>query len=173
MKTFREFLEEAYLIEMRKEDKVKGKKKTPLYVNPEKDVIQRSPKGNWKKTRIKQFSGKGVINPVVSQARMKRADYTKTLHGSGTSGHTGHSSSGIILNPNDPGSPQPHGTSGGKAGSLRGVRQRGKPKNEPIGDPSTPITKFNYRTPAQKVKERRARASSSGYDYKAGRGRIG
>lgn len=34
MKTFKEFLEEAYLIqEMRKEDKVKGKKKTPMYVD--------------------------------------------------------------------------------------------------------------------------------------------
>ena len=172
MKTFRDFIQEAYLVEMRKEDTVKGKKPTPLYINPEKDVIKKSPEGRWKKTAVKQFAGKGIINPEVSRARMKRADYSKSLHGSGTSGHSGTSSSGIILNPNDPGAPQPHGTAGGKAGSLRGVRQKGKPKNDPIGDPSTPRTKFLHLTPAEKVERRRQREKgrfSGGYDYKTRR----
>jgi len=179
MKTFREFLEEAYLIEMRKEDKVKGKKKTPLYINPEttKSTIKKSPEGRWKKTTTttKQFAGKGIINPEVSLARMKRADYSKALHGSGTSGHSGTSSSGIILNPNDPGAPQAHGTSGGKAGSLRGVRQKGRrDRNDPIGDVSTPSrrlrTQFLHKTPEQKVKRRKERARfSGGYDYKSRR----
>jgi hypothetical protein len=159
MKTFRNFLEEAALTEMRKEDKVKGKKKTPLYINPEKDVIKKSPEGRWKKTAVKQFAGKGVINPEVSQARMKRPS---------TGASVGHS--GYMSSPQDPGAPQPHGTSGGKAGSLRGVRQRGKPKDDPIGDPSTPRTKFLHQTPAEKVKRRKEKARfSGGYDYKTGR----
>jgi hypothetical protein len=159
MKTFRNFLEEAALTEMRKEDQVKGKKKTPLYINPEKDVIKKSPEGRWKKTAVKQFAGKGVINPEVSQARMKRPS---------TGASVGHS--GYMSSPQDPGAPQPHGTSGGKAGSLRGVRQRGKPKDDPIGDPSTPRTKFLHQTPAEKVKRRKEKARfSGGYDYKTGR----
>jgi hypothetical protein len=159
MKTFRNFLEEAALTEMRKEDKVKGKKKTPLYINPEKDVIKKSPEGRWKKTAVKQFAGKGVINPEVSQARMKRPS---------TGASVGHS--GYMSSPQDPGAPQPHGTSGGKAGALRGVRQRGKPKDDPIGDPSTPRTKFLHQTPAEKVKRRKEKARfSGGYDYKTGR----
>jgi len=75
-----------------------------------------------------------------------------------------------MSSPQDPGAPQPHGTSGGKAGSLRGVRQRGKPKDDPIGDPSTPRTKFLHQTPAEKVKRRKEKARfSGGYDYKTGR----
>jgi hypothetical protein len=159
MKTFRNFLEEAALTEMRKEDQVKGKKKTPLYINPEKDVIKKSPEGRWKKTAVKQFAGKGVINPEVSQARMKRPS---------TGASVGHS--GYMSSPQDPGAPQPHGTSGSKAGALRGVRQRGKPKDDPIGDPSTPRTKFLHQTPAEKVKRRKEKARfSGGYDYKTGR----
>ena len=160
MKTFREFLEEAYLVEMRKEDKVKGRKKTPLYVNPERDVVQKSPEGRWKKTAVKRFAGKGIINPEVSLARMKRPS---------TGASVGHS--GYMSSPQDPGAPQPHGTSGGKAGALRGVRQKGRrDRNDPIGDPSTPRTKFLHQTPAQKVKRRKEKARfSGGYDYKTRR----
>jgi len=158
MKTFRKFLEEAYLVEMRKEDKVKGRKPTPLYVNPERDVVKKDPEGKWKKTTVKRFAGKGIINPEVSMARMKRPSTNASV------GHTGYMSS-----PQDPGKPQPHGTSGGVAGILRGVRQKGKPKDEPIGDPSSPSTKFLHQTPAQKVERKRNRSailSSGGYDYK-------
>ena len=160
MKTFRQFLEEAYLVEMRKEDKVKGKKKTPLYVNPERNVVQKSPEGRWKKTKVKRFAGKGIINPEVSLARMKRPSTGASV------GHSGH-----IPSPQDPGAPQPHGTSGGKAGALRGVRQKGRrDRNDPIGDPSTPRTKFLHQTPAQKVQRRKEKARfSGGYDYKTRR----
>ena len=68
-----------------------------------------------------------------------------------TDASVGHS--GYMSSPQDPGRPQPHGTSGGKAGSLRGVRQKGKPKDDPIGDPSSPRTKFLHQTPAQKLLE--------------------
>lgn len=168
MKTFREFLEEAYLIEMRKEDKVKGRKKTPRYVNPEttKSTIKKSPEGRWKKTTTttKQFAGKGIINPEVSRARMKRPS---------TGASVGHS--GYIPSPQDPGVPQAHGTSGGKVGALRGVKQKGRrDRNDPIGDISTPRrrlrTQFLHKTPAQKVERRRQKGRfSGGYDYKSRR----
>jgi len=45
MKTFKEFVGEAYLSEMRKEDKVAGKQKTPLYTT--RKTIIKSPEGNW------------------------------------------------------------------------------------------------------------------------------
>jgi len=44
-KTLKEFLGEAYLYEMRKEDKVAGKQKTPLYTT--RKTIIKSPEGNW------------------------------------------------------------------------------------------------------------------------------
>lgn len=51
MKTFREFLEEAYLLEMRKEDKVKGKTKTPMYLNLTSKKLEKTPEGGWKMKR--------------------------------------------------------------------------------------------------------------------------
>ena len=47
MKTFREFVGEAYLSEMRKEDKVAGKKKTPLYNVKTSKKLEKTPEGNW------------------------------------------------------------------------------------------------------------------------------
>ena len=48
MKTFREFLEEAVLIsEMRKEDKVAGKQKTPLYNVKTSKKLEKTPEGKW------------------------------------------------------------------------------------------------------------------------------
>jgi hypothetical protein len=49
MKTFREFVGEAYLSEMRKEDKVAGKKKTPLYNVKTSKKLEKTPEGNWEK----------------------------------------------------------------------------------------------------------------------------
>ena len=159
-KTFKDFIQEAYLVEMRREDR--GKKKTPHYINPEKDVIKRSPEGRWEKTAVKQFAEPGIINPKVTIARMKRPSTDASV------GHSGYMSS-----PQDPGRPQPHGTAGGVAGSLRGVRQKGRrDRNDPIGDPSSPRTKFLHQTPAERVKRIKQRAkgrSSGGYDYKTKR----
>jgi len=50
-KTLKEFLEEAYLYEMRKEDKVKGKQKTPMYIIPPKAPLVKTPEGNWVKLK--------------------------------------------------------------------------------------------------------------------------
>jgi len=54
MKTFREFVGEAYLSEMRKEDKVAGKQKTPLYTT--RKTIKKSPEGNWETQTYKRPS---------------------------------------------------------------------------------------------------------------------
>ena len=47
MKTFREFVGEAYLSEMRKEDKVAGKQKTPLYNVKTSKKLEKTPEGKW------------------------------------------------------------------------------------------------------------------------------
>jgi hypothetical protein len=52
MKTFKEFLEEAYLYEMRKEDKVKGKQKTPMYLARTSGSVKKTPEGKWKLEKI-------------------------------------------------------------------------------------------------------------------------
>lgn len=84
MKTFKEFLEEAYLVEMRKEDEVKGKKKTPLYIsktsrtslNPEAAI-----------GRIKQGM-KDPKNPYsgADSAGGALSTYSRHAHGGGGSG---------------------------------------------------------------------------------------
>ena len=47
MKTFKEFVGEAYLSEMRKEDKVAGKQKTPLYNVKTNKKLEKTPEGKW------------------------------------------------------------------------------------------------------------------------------
>ena len=56
MKTFKEFLEEAYLYEMRKEDKVKGKQKTPLNITQKSARVVKAPEGSDKKWEVKKSS---------------------------------------------------------------------------------------------------------------------
>ncbi len=53
MKTFKEFLEEAYLYEMRKEDKVKGKPKTPMYLSKTSGSVKKTPEGKWELEKMK------------------------------------------------------------------------------------------------------------------------
>ena len=53
MKTLKEFLEEAYLYEMRKEDKVKGKQKTPMYLNKTSGSVKKTPEGKWELEKMK------------------------------------------------------------------------------------------------------------------------
>jgi hypothetical protein len=63
-KTFREFLEEAILIsEMRKEDKVAGKQKTPLYITKTSKKIEKTPEGKWetKTTTYKRPSAEATF----------------------------------------------------------------------------------------------------------------
>ena len=47
MKTFKEFVGEAYLSEMRKVDKVAGKQKTPLYNVKTNKKLEKTPEGKW------------------------------------------------------------------------------------------------------------------------------
>ena len=53
MKTFKEFVEEAYLYEMRKEDKVKGKEKTPMYLGLVSKKAKKTPEGKWELEKMK------------------------------------------------------------------------------------------------------------------------
>jgi hypothetical protein len=81
MKTFREFIEEAYLIEMRKEDKVKGRTKTPLTIDRTRTYstpgsARRAPEGSGKKwivtpSKTETHTDK-AINPTVSGGRFKQ-----------------------------------------------------------------------------------------------------
>jgi hypothetical protein len=151
MKTFRNFLEEAYLVEMRKEDKVKGRKKTPLYVNPEINVMKKSDDGKWKKETSNRFSGKGRINPVVQMARAKRPSSKQSF---GMSGY------GAMAN--DPGAPQPQGTSAGKKGIFRGKKKsdpeiQKMKKSAPMGDLNDPITRLTSKTPKEKIDLKRSK----------------
>ena len=63
MKTFKEFVEEAYLLEMRKEDKVKGKEKTPMYLSLVSKKIEKTPEGKLevRKTEYKRPNPDAVI----------------------------------------------------------------------------------------------------------------
>ena len=63
MKTLKEFLEEAYLYEMRKEDKVKGKQKTPMYLGLVSKKAKKTPEGKWEieKTEYKRPNPDAVI----------------------------------------------------------------------------------------------------------------
>jgi hypothetical protein len=53
MKTFKEFLEEAYLYEMRKEYKVKGKPKTPMYLSKTSGSVKKTSEGKWELEKMK------------------------------------------------------------------------------------------------------------------------
>jgi len=63
MKTFREFLEEAYLSEMQKQDKVAGKQKTPLYNVKTNKKLEKTPEGKWetKTTTYKRPSAEATF----------------------------------------------------------------------------------------------------------------
>lgn len=60
MKTFREFIEEVHIYEMRKEDKVKGKKKTPLYTFKTVGKVERAPEESGKKWERKNIEIKNI-----------------------------------------------------------------------------------------------------------------
>lgn len=101
MKTFKEFLEEAYLVEMRKEDEVKGEKKTPLYISKTSGRVERNPEG---KLEVKK-STRTSLNPEAAIGRIKQgmkdpknpysgadsaggalSTYSRHAHGGGGSG---------------------------------------------------------------------------------------
>jgi hypothetical protein len=147
MKTFKEFVEEAHLIEMRKEDKVKGKGKTPLDVSKTYKTVDRAPEGSGKKWERRDITVKRR-NPEAHIGRVIQGmEKNYHLHGMGPSaGYVRH----------------PHGGGGetGTAGISRGVKrtqtiQKRRERSSEEG-----------RTPAQKVADKRAKAAYTGYDYK-------
>ena len=110
MKTFKEFVEEAYLYEMRKEDKVKGKQKTPMYIIPPKAPLVKTPEGNWEKLKRP--------NPDAVTGRMSQ-EMTPTP---GDVPHPGRATKAVETKRNE------HGGGGwgardGKPGKLRGKKK--------------------------------------------------
>ena len=64
MKTYSQFIQECTIIlEMRKEDKVKGKKKTPMYLGLVSKKAKKTPEGKWEieKTEYKRPNPDAVI----------------------------------------------------------------------------------------------------------------
>ena len=138
-KTFREFIEEAILIsEMQKQDKVAGRKKTPLTL-PVK-YVTKDENGKWR-VKVTQRP-----NPDVGMGRYKQGRGMP-----GDAGHHHYSTEGGTSGGAGFGyRPQPHGT----GGELRGVKKKDQP------------AEYQGRTPAQKVADKRKKAAYTGYDYK-------
>jgi len=149
MKTFKEFLEEAYLVEMRKEDKVKGEKKTPLYKEVGGGRVERQPEGSDTKWRVRKSDKKG-LSPRAATGRMKQGMIDKETqpYAVRMPGAARHAQGG--------------GGSGAKApGRLRGVGKLEKQKMEktPEGERIRPVSAGP--TPAYKVALRKAQRSRS------------
>ena len=146
MKTFKEFVEEAYLVEMRKEDKVKGEKKTPLHVTTTSGRVVKKPEGGLE---VKKSTRKS-LSPRAATGRMKQGmidketqPYATRMHGA-----TRHAQGG--------------GGSGAAApGRLRGVGKLEKQKMEktPEGERVRPFSAGP--SPAHKVALKRAQRSRS------------
>ena len=153
MKTFKEFVEEAYLYEMRKEDKVAGKKKTPLNLTVTTKHVRKDEDGNWK---VKKLDTQRP-NPEAQMGRFKQGrgmPGDPVYHTYSTEGGTSRGAGfGYV--------PQPHG----EGGALRGKKKVPGEKTERA---------WNDRTPAKKVADKKAKESyrkSGGYDFRKGYGR--
>jgi hypothetical protein len=150
MKTFKEFLEEAYLYEMRKEDKVAGKKKTPLTLPVTTKHARKDESGNWKVKKL-------VTHRANPEAQMGRFKQGKGMPGDPVH-HTYSTEGGTSRGPGFGYRPQPHG----EGGELRGKKKVKGEKTERA---------WNDRTPAKKVADKRAKKAYTGYDYRKGYGR--
>ena len=149
MKTFKEFVEEAYLVEMRKEDKVKGEKKTPLYSTTKSARVERQPEGSNSKWKVKKSTRKS-LSPRAATGRMKQGmidketqPYATRMHGAAR-----HAQGG--------------GGSGAAApGRLRGVGKLEKQKMEktPEGERVRPFSAGP--SPEQKIALKRAKVARS------------
>lgn len=149
-KTLKEFLEEAYLYEMRKEDKVAGKQKTPLTLPVTTKHARKDESGNWK------------VEKLVTQRANPEAQMGRFKQGRGMPGdpvhHTYSTEGGTSRGPGFGYRPQPHG----EGGELRGKKKVKGEKTERA---------WNDRTPAKKVADKRAKKAYTGYDYRRGYGR--
>tara|TARA_R110000868_G_scaffold8124_2_gene41928 strand:- start:10858 stop:11547 length:690 start_codon:yes stop_codon:yes gene_type:complete len=146
MKTFKEFVEEAYLYEMRKEDKVKGKQKTPMYLTQISKKAEKTPEGKWevKKTEHQRPNPDAVIGRRRQGMTAAPGDTPIPGFGSEREQLRRHSQGG--------GS----GARNNKPGEGRGVKRtqtiqqrRERPNWEPTVD---------SRTPAEKVRDKRLKA---------------
>jgi hypothetical protein len=147
-KTFKEFVEEAYLYEMQKQDKVAGRKKTPLTL-PVKHVTK-DENGKWRvKVTQRPNPDAGVGRYKVGRGMPGDAGHHYYSTEGGTSGGPGF---GYV--------PRGHST----GGPLRGVKKVPGEKKPPEWQPGV-----DSRTPEQKVKDKRKKEAylkSGGYDYK-------
>ena len=148
MKTFKEFVEEAYLLEMRKEDKVKGKKKTPMYLTQISKKAEKTPEGKWevKKTEHKR------PNPDAMVARRRQG--MTAVPGDTPIPGFGSEREQLRRHPHGGGG---SGARNNKPGEARGVKRtqtiqqrRERPNWEPTVD---------TRTPAEKVRDKRLKAA--------------
>jgi len=150
MKTFKEFLEEAYLVEMRKEDKVKGEKKTPLYNEVKGGRVAPQPEGSDTKWKVVKHDKKG-LSPRASTGRLKQGMKNPDAPGIQMHGGVRHVHGG--------------GGSGAKApGRLRGVGKIEKQKMEktPEGERIRPYEEGP--SPAARIAKRKAlRARSNNW----------
>lgn len=149
MKTFKEFLEEAYLVEMRKEDKVKGETKTPLHVTTTSGRVVKNPETG--RSEVKKSTRKS-LSPRASTGRMKQGMLDKETQPYATRmpGAARHAQGG-------------GGYGAEKAGRLRGVGKLEKQKMDKEQREKGERPLGSGPSPAYKVALRRAqRARSTG-----------
>jgi hypothetical protein len=160
-----EILEDAHLIqEMRKEDKVKGKKKTPMYVDRTTKHVRNAPEGSTKKWERVDVKTK-VPNTLAMTSRIMQG-LSPTPKDAPR--QTAYSTVGGRLNFG--GQMHPHG----QTGSQRGVKkQKGKKPGKTIE--KTPSGRWKSRnpdtgsTPAERLAKKKAQQEpSKNYDYKIG-----
>ena len=132
---------EDFMMEMRKEDKVKGEKKTPLYQKVGGGRVEKQPEGSDTKWRVRKSERK-VLSPRAATGRMKQ----------GMKDPTNPYSGGIDM----PGAVR-HAHGGGGSGAKAPGKLRGKKKIP--GEKKAP--EFGYRSPENKVAIRRAQRARS------------
>ena len=148
MKTFSEFC--APLMEMRKEDRVQGTGRTPLYKTVGKKYIKQDETGHLKVHK----SEKKVLAPFASTGRFKQGmkDPTNPYTGGGDM-------PGTVRHPHGGG-----GSGAKKEGILRGKKKvPGEKKPRAFGDGPTPAEKVANRRAARKSMEYRGRRAFEGF----------
>jgi hypothetical protein len=117
MKTFKEFLEEVSLLEMRKEDKVKGKQKTPMYLSKTSGSVKKAPEGSSKKWELEKIQHERP-NPDAVIGRRRQGMTAAPEHAP----HPGWGSEREQLRRHEHGGGG-SGAKGGKPGELRGKKK--------------------------------------------------
>ena len=148
-KSLKEFM---HLSEMRKEDKVKGKGRTPLYQTVGKKYIKKDETGHLKVHK----SEKKVLSPLASTGRFKQGMKDPTNPYTG-----GSDMPGTVRHPHGGG-----GSGAKKEGILRGKKKvPGEKKPRAFGDGPTPAEKVANRRASKKSQDRmnRGRRAFEGF----------